>query len=390
MPIKTRGGVGTSVPRTASYEVFNADGSPTGQSGTFDITQFKPSRSERIAYDNGRSKFNACSHQAGGAAVDKLASYHSVTPGGAYVAYKDVPWTSTISPYVPIGAFPGGLWEAALEKATPKLSSPVSIPNFLWELRDLPKLWTSVFPKLKGIQADKRVSKLGLAYYYGLAPLLSDIHNLLNSYDQFLKDYRKFSQSVNKVLIAKHKAVEPGSNVPVRTIVAAGNPYSEGTMAYYGDATYVATIKYSYSLSGGAPMPPPMPDVFYRYMGLRGNPRIIWDAIPFSFVVDWVLKVGDWLSQFDEGAIPVKMTVLDACQSYKQEVTVYYGRLYTPSSGYTGRPSGDIILGNGKYKNYQRSPVLPQDLLHVRGLVMNGLSVKEIALGGLLLNANRR
>jgi len=56
--------------------------------------------------------------------------------------------------------------------------------------------------------------------------------------------------------------------------------------------------------------------------GVELNPGIIWDAIPFSFVVDWFSNVGDFLEQYRHKALELPINVLLTYLQYKEQVTV--------------------------------------------------------------------
>jgi hypothetical protein len=53
---------------------------------------------------------------------------------------------------------------------------------------------------------------------------------------------------------------------------------------------------------------------FCAAFGLAFDPQIIWDAIPFSFVVDWFWQVGDWLhDKLSLDPFPVVLRIHEAC-----------------------------------------------------------------------------
>jgi hypothetical protein len=68
-------------------------------------------------------------------------------------------------------------------------------------------------------------------------------------------------------------------------------------------------------------------------LGINMNPEIIWDLIPFSFVVDWFIKVGDWLEGFKVNHLNSSVTILDMCYSIKTQVTSDYLTLRRVSGG---------------------------------------------------------
>jgi len=56
--------------------------------------------------------------------------------------------------------------------------------------------------------------------------------------------------------------------------------------------------------------------------GVELNPRVAWDAIPFSFVVDWFFNVGKVLEQFKINALELPVTYIDSAIQYKQQLTI--------------------------------------------------------------------
>jgi hypothetical protein len=51
-------------------------------------------------------------------------------------------------------------------------------------------------------------------------------------------------------------------------------------------------------------------------LGVRLDPAIIWNAIPFSFVIDWIVDVSSFLASFARDNYPIEVSVLDFCHSY--------------------------------------------------------------------------
>jgi hypothetical protein len=226
-----------------------------------------------------------------------------------------------------------------------------------------------------------------LQYNYGYAPLAGDLLRIWSAYDDFRRQYTKFVQQNNKILYAREQTQTDVK--AVYTTVASGNPWSMSKVTNAYTIKHHVTIKYRYSIVG--PIPPPLPGLFLKFLGFRGNPKVIWDAIPFSFVVDWVLKVGDWLSKWDEGAIPYNISILDCCSSSKATVVTEYYRRYTPSGDIYATPSSDHFYGSTKTTQYVRGRVLPMDVLSSNALPrFDNLSLRELVLGAALLNSNRK
>jgi hypothetical protein len=77
---------------------------------------------------------------------------------------------------------------------------------------------------------------------------------------------------------------------------------------------YHATMRYSYTL-------PRMGEAEENIkthldaLGVRVDPSIIWNAIPFTFLVDWVVDVSSFLQSFARDNFPIETKVMDFCHS---------------------------------------------------------------------------
>jgi hypothetical protein len=60
-------------------------------------------------------------------------------------------------------------------------------------------------------------------------------------------------------------------------------------------------------------------------LGVRLDPSIVWNAVRFSFIVDWVVDVSSFLAKMARDNYPIHTTVHDFCHSLKwhKECTVH-------------------------------------------------------------------
>jgi hypothetical protein len=58
-------------------------------------------------------------------------------------------------------------------------------------------------------------------------------------------------------------------------------------------------------------------------LGVRLDPGIVWDAIPFSFVVDWVVDVSAFLHSFARNNYPIRVVDGGFVHSYKYAYETY-------------------------------------------------------------------
>ena len=73
--------------------------------------------------------------------------------------------------------------------------------------------------------------------------------------------------------------------------------------------------------------------------GVELNPGIIWDAIPFSFVVDWFSNVGDFLEQYRHKALELPISILLIYLQYKETVITTSWSNFFSDGAQTVKPS---------------------------------------------------
>jgi hypothetical protein len=124
-------------------------------------------------------------------------------------------------------------------------------------------------------------------------------------------------------------------------------------------------------------------------LGVNFNPQIIWNAIPWSFVVDWVVDVGQWLDQFKVANMEPKINITQFLWSYKQERTIYVTSSLSCAAHYVY----DYKYGPA---NVVHPPITERSYTRVSGfgdigsLTGSGLSPTEFSLGAALVLSRGR
>lgn len=72
--------------------------------------------------------------------------------------------------------------------------------------------------------------------------------------------------------------------------------------------------------------------------GFELNPKIVWDAIPLSFVVDWFVNVGDWLGTFKTSALELPISILQVFMQNKERIQVDSWYEWNDDINYSFRP----------------------------------------------------
>jgi hypothetical protein len=195
----------------------------------------------------------------------------------------------------------------------------VSLPNFLidiGQLRDLYKLWK----KKQGIA--KNVAGAHLNYKFGWKPTHGDLTGMWRG-----------------ILELRHKLSEFEKNLGVishRQKVLFKNTFNKSATFTTGDPNYQCDYSGTLSQKASAHIVyKPLPlsqvclgpiDAMLRgsldTLGIELNPRIAWDAIPFSFVIDWFFDVGRWLEQYRVDALELPIVLVDSYVQYKESLIV--------------------------------------------------------------------
>lgn len=347
---------------------------------------------ETINYSTGRNQFNSCYHEKFSDSRT-IIGHNIATFKGKYAnqrwnwfwnGYEAKLTEPAIRALLPLG-FVG----RSIKEMSPSFKADFSLPNFILELGDIRRTVFGLLDAVKSFMKRSDYDAFDLAadanlwYNFGAAPFVNDIKKLSRSYSDFKSDYNKFKgQSGTKQVRHYREEVE----VPSWTFYSQAQ--SNMKTAKRGGFTMpvYATMSYTYSIL--VPSPPPNFGTYLKHQGVRPSniAATVWNAIPFSFCVDWLVKMGDWFESLDKGAIPVKLTILGYCYSQKVEYVVS-----RKCDGEGGNQAPNWISGSGSWGTFrhkvylrevidpltvERSPALPK---------IDGLSIRELGLGGSLI-----
>jgi len=230
---------------------------------------------------------------------DAISSYLRVIQNGLFSAYcSEGPSTSSLMPWASAD-LPTRV-DSAIVSAYAKMNSPVfqgqvfaaealkTLAMLRHPLASLQKLTASVLTKQKslvrqGLSVSKASANAWLEYRYGWKPLMLDVKDFSSalgterfpnkvlrsssaSNSSFRKDWngRVYDGSYSRVLADLH--VEYDSRVKAGVRYRIHDP----------DAASFENLAFGLSLNH--------------------LPSTLWELVPYSFVVDWFVNVGDWLN----------------------------------------------------------------------------------------------
>lgn len=196
----------------------------------------------------------------------------------------------------PIPSIPGSPTNGEAATKLLAITNPsrpvVSIPNFVYELRE--------FPKLLKIEGDNLLQKAGSAnlnYHFGWAPLIGDLTKLLSFSDHVSKREKELKALFTSGLRRKRQLFnESGSESGYNGL----NSWLIRMGAFYTATSTEKVWGYVEWFPTGPTRPQTASEMRalarQAVLGLTLDLSTAWEAIPWSWLVDWCSNVGDYLT----------------------------------------------------------------------------------------------
>jgi len=378
--------------------IFNEDGTVSSSSSGSAVD---PIEDSLIEYLTGSHRFNPCKHVAIKATCPGYNGtlFQKKSSGVGYFARQQATnWTvgsfGTPGPELlwradtgPHPWAPAGFLGRGYEAMWPKLNSEANVVNFLIELRDFRRMFSSAVNSFKMAMAGRLVSsaaEANLNWSFGIKPFWSDIMNLQRSYSDFTRRINETNSSQGRKV---HHYTEKVGH-PADTVTWYWSA-THSRLVHRAEYEVVANLTVSYEMKLAIPLVPTL-GAYLKSVGIRPSLKTVWDAIPFSFLVDWFLKVGDWLASFDE-RVPVDIVIHDACWSSK---TLEKARVEWVAGSPLANPNWQPTMaqwGNYSRKVYIRERLYPSDLAKAPNLPrLDNIGVRELVLAlSLLIRSGR-
>jgi hypothetical protein len=196
-------------------------------------------------------------------------------------------------------------------------------------------LWRSLFSSLEeiaslrslslkpGRETARQLANDHLAVQFGLLPTIRDMISFTRLLSRWKAIYDS-KETANKKRYWHEPQTDLKRNYPDKTLLGtylcAITPFSNTPIQLKCRmrtilAEHKQTVSYSF-------LSPEFHGFFSRlaqFVDAFGviDPAALWDAIPFSFIVDWFLGVGYWLHKNRPKVFPVDVVIRDYCESFK-------------------------------------------------------------------------
>lgn len=247
------------------------------------------------------------------------------------------------------------------------LGDEVLAPIILKELPEIRGTYRTL--KERGFGLKQFASKF-LAYKFGIAPFIGDLVDLAVGSEKISQHILKVNASAGVVTRRKMKVGEIGGSsnyyYPTGTWTA-----EERSMPYSGTAHAVVRTKVFRRYTEQDRL-----SLYADYYGGR-LANVIWEAVPYSFVVDWFVNVGEVLNYLSPKFQPQMAQLQSACTVIRTSISL-------PTLYWDGGSGRVCSLGSRDWIIQSRTPctgITPSSLLGVG----SGLSLSKVAVGAALL-----
>lgn len=374
----------------------NAAGVTTSSgTGGFTLVDFD----RKIDYHVGRDKstFRPCSHEVFeynlGSSQIPVYYYGDVLRSGSVglppFSKEDLLGTIDMSSFPDQDAFAS----RAVRSMTPSMATGMSGSNFLLELPEiaslkqfLPTLRDIFFYKGRKKKTLGSIADASLQYNFGIKPLVSDLKSIYEGLTSLKERMSNLQNEAGKPQLRHY--TEKQSIGPLDWTLGAPTGYHHLVVSSF-DVVDTATMAFSYTLPDLSRWRRTLYSVLDT-LGLHLNASVVWEAIPYSFVVDWFFNVGDFIDQFSDRWLEPNLHInsFGISRKYEFTCTQYYKRTYfsdTTDSPYTVETQGSTA----RYKRYLRRVAEPSP--HWFSIEQFGkLNARKIYLGACLVYQQAR
>jgi hypothetical protein len=307
----------------------------------------------------------------------------------------------------------------ALRSMLPKIKEDLSLINSIIELKDfkslpgLVKRFREIVPFIQGTLKNSKgilhtfrdfirlPAETYLTYQFAIAPLISDIRGVyasLANYQAQISDLisregkmqsRHFSYKWAEYPASLVENSTAGLDQPGYILSDPGWQWIQRRTTVTFASEFHAEIQYNYNYTAFQRQHADVLGLLDR-LGVNLNAQIIWNALPWSFVVDWILDVNRFLGQYAkvQNMEPV-INIHQYLWSIKRKRIIDVAVVCNTTSPYikTLYQKGSSIRTPKVYESaYRRQVGIPG----YSSLTSSGLSLKELSLGAALVSTRGR
>lgn len=211
--------------------------------------------------------------------------------------------TTGVGSHASIGGLPSNGTLAAQTLARTNPSRPkVDLPVFAGELLDFPELFKiagwSIFKRMKGRKppsVPEAAASLNLNYQFGWGPLADDLKKLLDFTDHVNKRADVIRRLRTKGLSRKVDLFSGATTTNDTFTAQSGWGTVSATRAKSTTLRVWGHVKWSPTIDTPSTEKAIIQKAREAALGLTFDPVTAWELIPFSWLADWCVNIGDFL-----------------------------------------------------------------------------------------------
>lgn len=275
--------------------------------------------------------------------------------------------------------------QSRFNRVQPSMSSRANLAVFLYELRDIKRMFELIPPKHLRTTKGKKIlrnwrevlhylNNQHLNWSFGWRPFLRDLNMVFAGLYTFEDRLKKFITNENQQL--RLRSSDTGE--------------AEESIERSGGG-WTATIEYSYntlwrSLFGLTYTLPKYSErelrtrAYLDTLGLRVTPANIWAVIPWSFVIDWFAGIGNFLDKYSQDWLSPYIEMNRSLATVKHEGNADVFLQYTARIGNPRQ-----LVGTLNFDAFHRRSGLPRN-----EVLWSTLDSNKIRLGASLVGSRLR
>jgi hypothetical protein len=200
-----------------------------------------------------------------------------------------------------------------------------------------PTLWNKAIGALEKLA--RKLAWLNLAYQFAVRPTISDAKRLVDLMDSYKRRLSQLITEADKLQKRHYSRLVDGYNLPSEIVVSDQSNWNDNKVwrraVWLSRPRYRATMVFTYDASKLRTMLGQIDNLLHA-LGVQKVASIIWEAIPYSFVVDWFVNVGDMIASAEAQLLePLPILVHDFSASlklsYKTRLEIVISHLVLPA-----------------------------------------------------------
>lgn len=345
-----------------------------------------PELFESITYENGYTTFNPCFHVKRQYAYDvHLQGYDEVALNKRTNSFYHAPLNQLRGslPTVPTKEQMKAFVQEAIQVMTPSMESGFELSNFLYELKEfesLFKLWD------RGRSYWRNLASGGLNYSFGWLPFVGDVQRLYKGLRDFDEKLRRLKEGAGRLNLRHYsKFIESDLPLDLTWYDATSGVYQNEYKRHLDSASsrvkLTCTMKYTYQFPELDRLET-QARAFLDTIGMQLSLYNLWEALPYSFVIDWFFNVGDVLKQFKHKWLPVNLYVkaIGVSAKWESRYDLYVKRCIGCAN------TRHTLLGRGFDKTFSRRKLeIDDSYFNLEFQTEGSLTNRRWILGALLL-----